>query len=153
MTKSSKASHLDAIFHHVIKYPQPFLKFQKGHLNLINVCILYTLWELTLRVNFKNYFGNPLHNPHFIIDMDWRTKDAKEQDTNWPRSKHLLLVWVTKRPHQRRSKGRHACPLLFTTRCLKMPQMFLWPNLTEYSLLSKANLDLIASGELWKKGA
>jgi len=65
-----------------------------------------------------------------------------------PRSKHLLLVRVTKRPHQRSSKGRHACPLLLTTRCLKMPQMFLWPNLTEYSLLSKANLDLIASGEL-----
>ena len=67
---------------------------------------------------------------------------------NRPRSKHLLLVRVTKRPHQRRPKGRHACPLLFTTLCLKMPQMFLWPKLTESSLLSKANLDLIASGEL-----
>ena len=138
MTKSSKASHLDESFHLVIKYPQHFLKFHVGHLNFISIYV-YTLWVLTVRVNFENYFANPLHNPHLIIDMtllDWRTKDAKEQDTNWPRSKHLLLVWVTKRPHQRRPKGRHACPLLFNTRCLKMPQMFLSANLTEFHIFS-----------------
>ena len=65
MTKSSKASHLDTIFHHIIKYPQHFLKFHVGHLNLINICILF----MSIDLKGENYLANPLHNPHFIIDM------------------------------------------------------------------------------------
>ena len=106
--------------------------FEDNFMIMKYICILLTwLWgqawlvhrwqspprHPTWKHHTKRYFPSAFCKNHIQLRLWkccalpsgwlWVWVSGFEGEKNWPRSKHLLLIWVAKRPHEGRPQGCH----------------------------------------------